>query len=277
MWRFLREWGPLVVTPWKLLSGAIGLAKILVPLIPTSVVVFLGLAIVSLGTVPWWTVPAAVLAAVWLAATAGMALERARGPEIRVGPLELDTAVKVLYVLITNGPAPVKVRALIVRVSDSSSPRRILEHSWEGHWRGRPADFDGQLRPYEEAQYGLLIVIRFPESHPGIYLFSREVIQDQHRAISLSRNLPLTEQGDLKFDVSFTCESEADKHGKRQRGKTIERSFSLVPDPSPSSSASYRIVVEEAPPFMLRWSSRWDGLRRVMKAAWKAMKKERLR
>lgn len=165
----------------------------------------------------------------YLAWKAGRAWERTRGPSVKIGSEEIDVGIKVFFVMVNNGSIPAKIRIRIVRVTDSFGTRHI-EHPYEGHWRGRPRDFDGDLVEYDEAQYGLLGVGQFPSGNPTLFIYSKDSVgqsdQSQHAGIPISRDLPLKEQGTTT--VTFVVTSEA-KTG--EKGEKIERRFSVIPDP----------------------------------------------
>jgi len=189
---------------------------------------------------PWWVFVLILLMFACLTFTAGMAVPSAIGPSVEVGPLiELDVPNKVFFVLLRNGPIPAKASLRITQVTDSFGTRHI-EHSWEGHWRGRPPNFVGDLVEHDLAQYGLLGVAQFPSGNPTLVIYSKDPAGRQatseHTFISISRDVPLEQQGTSSLEVVATCvtatgargraQESADTSGKRVVGGS--RGFSLA-------------------------------------------------
>jgi hypothetical protein len=250
------------------------MAKVLGALIPASAITALGIILAALGTVPWWTVPASIITTGWLCGTAGAALERSRLPWVRVSQLQLDKrttfthgqSLGLFFVVITNGPIPTKVLPLIVRVAESPWTIR-LEHSWEGHWRGRLPKYEGDLRANEEAQYGLLAAARFANSNPGLFIFSREASEDpeKHQLIRITQDIPISEQGTVTVDLHVACEFETD--GRTALGRGQLHTFTILPD---QSTSSYNIGPITSKP--QHWLQRWPRVSNALQAAMQALR-----
>jgi hypothetical protein len=261
---FLRQWGRLVAADLSKLKDWSGVLKLLGS---ATVLGLLTTAAAWLGTVPAWVLPVVAAVVCYLSLTAGRAWESASYPAVEVGPLQLDTAMKVFFIHIANGLMPTKrVEIKILPVYDSHRLKHT-EKSFQGHWRGEPPIFDGKLSAGEEAEYGLLGANYFRDSkNPTLFIYSREHMQ-AGAFPTISQDVPLEEQGASRVVVVVNCEAEDGTKGKTQR-----KIFYVAPDPG--STVGYKVEaapITEGQSFLLR-------LRRAVHGAycrWVLQKKPR--
>ncbi len=201
-------------------------------------------------TVGWLSVSLAIAVAlslmvIYASLTAGLAWAETRGPEIEIGPLLLDIPVKIFYFWVATGEIPATVRFRVISVLDSTGEEKT-ERSWQGHWRGKTADFDGNLPANDRIQYGLLGVSRRPSGNMSVIIFSKEKFEDRqnqnsHSAIFISRDVLLEEQGDLTITVSVDCRAPADGQGERP-DKTAYPNLVFTLSPNPASEVRYCVA-----------------------------------
>ncbi len=240
---FFKEWGKAIISPASRLAGWTPLAKALASILPAalgaSAIAAIAAWVKEPVPVPVWAVCLSSLALLWLSVTAGLAAERASRPSVHVSSLHLDAGCSLFFVDVTNGPVPAKVQLLVNSVVDSFGTRHV-EHSWEGHWRGRPAEFDGSLSEHEEGQYGLLgIGKHLGSGNPALFIWSRDEVQPGKEPkrvfVPISRDLPLEKQGGLTVRVVATVVSPTGERGKPQRLR-----LSVAPDPG--SVLGYKVT-----------------------------------
>jgi hypothetical protein len=110
------------------------------------------------------------------------------------------------------------------------------EGSWEAHWRRHDWNYPGRfLNQWEEVEFGLLGVDRSQRGNPQLFIWSKENIR-----IPVSRDLPLSQQETVTFEIAILCETEPDKDGKKQHPRPRRYSFGVGPDPD--SEVGYEIV-----------------------------------
>jgi hypothetical protein len=256
MSRFFYEWGRLLVAPFVAMGGLsamTNLARLVLALLAAGTFTALAFFWHEQLSMPLGLLLLIVVGVGYFSFTAGMAWDRAFAPSVDVGPLQLDVPIKLFYVLVTNGPVAAKVKLRVVRVVDSFG-REHLDRPWEGHWRSRLADFDGELPEHVPAQYGLLGVAVFePSRNPALFIYSREPgwhpIGDGYNATTVSRDAPLEQQGTTTFHVVVTCETATGQKGKPQK-----LAFHVAPDPG--SPVGYKFVADEKPAVTKRFQ--WD-------------------
>jgi hypothetical protein len=192
-WSVLRR---LVNRPFQHMEGLTTVNKVLTTLGLSSVIP-LAYLLSREYPIPWWVTPLAILVTAYLFWCAGRAVEIARGPQACINPVQLDEPPKIFYVRIKNGPIRATITIRVTGITDSSG-HDLLERSWEGHWRGRGADFAGDLGPSQKEQYGILGVAPGPNGNPSLYIYSRESRHDSAEAehtnptfIFCSKDVPL--------------------------------------------------------------------------------------
>jgi hypothetical protein len=193
----------------------------------------------------------AIIIVFWFSLTAGRALEMPRAPSVEVGPLDLDARMSVFFLTVKNGPVPCRVLVKINPVFDSFGVK-LTGKAWEGHWRDRLAEFDGELTAGEEAEYGLLGVGNFPSGNPTLFIYTKEaffgrrLFETGHNPVTISRDVPLESQGTVILRVVISCQTE------QEFGRLQEPSFLIAPDIG--SAVGYKIVNRRAKRSLVRKS-----------------------
>ena len=234
MLEFFRVWGGLLAVPWNW-KGVADVYKLIPPALLLAALS--GMA-AFWGMIPWWILPIAVLVTFYVSLTAGMAWVLSRGLSVSVGPVCLDEPVKLFYTRLEIGPVAAKVTGTVVKVVDSFGTS-LIERSWEGHLRGRPPKFDKQLAAHTQADYGWVGVTTFASGNPTLFIYTREHAQNRiesgHGVITISRDVPLEQQGVTTLDLVMSCETYTG-----EKGSSVKFSFEIAPDPG--SSVGYKIV-----------------------------------
>ncbi len=208
--------------------------KVAIPLV-ASATVFAAFATIWNAwqiPVPWWAIALVQFFFCYLIGTACMAWERAKGPSVVVSPLKVDH-IPVFYIVVTNGPVPSKVKFKITSAVNSNGAD-LIERSWEGHWRGRNLDFDGEFSEFEQAQYGLLGVVEHQSGSRHLFIWSRE--QAVHSASRWVAPVFIS-FGDVAVTLTVVATCTANTSGDR-KAQSIK--FHITPDSS--SSNGYKIT-----------------------------------
>lgn len=239
--RFFSKWGQLLLARPSWSKGATSVYRLIPPVLLMSIIPSIG---AFWGNVPWWIVPIATIAAFYLSFTAGMAWILSSGPSVEVGPVKLDLgewgqAIGIFYTTLRNGRVPAKITVQIW------TDAKHIEHSWEGHWRGQPSDFAGELKAMEKAQYGLVGIASSGED-AGLFIWSNE-ISKTGRAPVFHAGARAETKKQIRIDFVVNCET------KDERADPQEHFFLL--SYNPDSPAKYEIVPDQTQklPLMLVW------------------------
>src|SRR5947209_1367405 len=165
---FWKEWARLLKKPFTLLDGVSEVAKPLFRLLPPALLA--GLVVSAALLFPWWSyvIPLTVLVSVWLAATWGIAWERARRLRLRVSGLKLDdrSAPPVFFVTLENETrsVPLKPLVTITAINDIHGNGRFSPPC-VCLWRGAsPATYGLELPEGGRCEAELLRVLKYPGS-----------------------------------------------------------------------------------------------------------------
>lgn len=237
----IRAWIQVLGRPLQPFGGLSKVLKIVSLVISVGVVAaFLSLVWKETWELPVWVYAALAVALFYLVlVTFFVAMDKTHEPSCEVGVLKLDAPDKVFYLSVRNGEVRARIKVSINDATDSVQGIEHLGRSVEPCWRGRPKGHDAALEPGGKERIQLLLSAnRDPSGHPSLWI----VPNNGNAPIPVSRDVPLSEQGKVTLNVSFTCESVATAtEGKPEVINLGSKIYSVAPDLE-NREVGYKII-----------------------------------